>query len=161
MLLSFCLFVPWLPLCSHRATPRLPCLLPSCDPRKKRGKGKEGFVCGWGSGNLESRGLIHTAWLLMDLGRHLAQPATPALAAPSSPGGLCVSAGAGGPQPWRPLRGRTLRVWSGWCTRAAPSYWGGCGRVAQTSPRAESVGPSGGGGVWSTGRGQAGSRAGP
>lgn len=75
------------------------------------------------------------------------RPCRPVLSLP----GAEVLAGAPQPHPQG-----LVRVYA----RAAPSYWGGCGQVLQTSPeqRRERVGPAGASGSMGTGRGQTGSQ---
>lgn len=127
-------------------------------PQKER-EGKEGFVRGWGSGNLEAEG-AHSHSLAPHGPRQALDTATtPALAAPSKPlEAVCLYQGEE-VLGRRPSHGRTLRVWSGWCTQAAPSYWGGCGRAAQTGPRAGARRRAGGAsGSRGTGRGLTGSQ---
>ena len=76
------------------ARKRGPAGLPSRSPHKKRGKGRRALSVDGGLGIWKQRGLIHTAWLLTDLGRHLTQPRLlPSLHLPS-PWRLCVSTGA-------------------------------------------------------------------
>lgn len=97
-------------------------------PQKER-EGKEGFVCGWGSGNLEAEGAHSHSLAPHGPRQALDAAATLALAAPSKPLEACVSLpGRGGPRlaplPRPHPQGLVRVVYTG-CSQLLGGLWAG------------------------------------